>query len=87
MGAARDLFRQVGWAVHGKPDGYETLCRAAELWRAEGQPFRDGPRGVGCFLGRAHRRFQPQRIDFRQHGLAPRFDLPGFVGGVVLAVQ
>jgi hypothetical protein len=42
MGTARDLFRQVGWAVHGKPDAYETLCRAAELWRAEGQPFSAG---------------------------------------------
>ena len=42
MGTARDLFRQVGWAVHGKPDAYETLCRAAELWRAEGQPFSTG---------------------------------------------
>ena len=35
MGAARDLFRQVGWAVHGNPDAYETRCKAAELWRAE----------------------------------------------------
>jgi hypothetical protein len=42
MGAARDLFRQVGWAVHGKQDAYETLCQAAELWRAEGQPFSAG---------------------------------------------
>ena len=42
MGTARDLFRRVGWAVHGKPDAYETLCRAAELWRAEGQPFSTG---------------------------------------------
>src|SRR5689334_21643791 len=42
MGTARDLFRQVGWMVHGKPDAYETLCRAAELWHAEGQPFSAG---------------------------------------------
>jgi hypothetical protein len=42
MGAARDLFRQVGWAVHGKQDAYEMLCKAAELWRAEGQPFSAG---------------------------------------------
>ena len=42
MGAARDLFRQVGWAVHGNQDAYETLCRAAELWRVEGQLFSAG---------------------------------------------
>jgi hypothetical protein len=42
MGEARDLFRRVGWAVHGKQDAYETLCKAAELWRAEGQPFSAG---------------------------------------------
>ena len=42
MGAARDLFREVGWAVHGKPDAYEKLCKAAELSRAEGQPFSAG---------------------------------------------
>jgi hypothetical protein len=42
MGAARDLFREVGWPVHGKPDAYEALCRAAELWREEGQPFSAG---------------------------------------------
>src|SRR5271166_6588920 len=42
MSAARDLFREVGWAFHGKPDAYEALCRAAERWRAEGQPFSAG---------------------------------------------
>jgi len=42
MGAARDLFQQVGWAVHGNPTAYDTLCRAAELWRAQGQPFSAG---------------------------------------------
>jgi hypothetical protein len=42
MGAARDLFREVGWPVRGKPEAYETLCRAAELWRADGQPFSAG---------------------------------------------
>ena len=42
MSAARDLFRGVGWAVPGKPDAYEALCRAAEVWRAEGQPFSAG---------------------------------------------
>src|SRR5258708_21516994 len=42
MGAARDLFRQVGWSVHGNPDAYEMLCRAAELWRGDGQPFSAG---------------------------------------------
>jgi hypothetical protein len=42
MGAARDLFRQLGWAVHGNQGAYETLCKAAELWRAEEQPFSAG---------------------------------------------
>jgi hypothetical protein len=42
MGAARHLFLEVGWLVHGKPDAYQKLCRAAELWRAEGQSFSAG---------------------------------------------
>jgi hypothetical protein len=42
MGAARDLYLQVGWIVHGKPGAYDSLCKAAELWRADGQPFSAG---------------------------------------------
>ena len=41
MSAARDLFQQVGWSVHGKPEAYEALRKAADLWRAE-QPFSAG---------------------------------------------
>jgi hypothetical protein len=39
------------------------------------QRDRDEPRAGGRFLGRPGRRFQPQHIDFRQHGRAPWFAL------------
>ena len=42
MGAARDLYLQARLAVPGNEDAYETLCRAAGLWRAEEQPFSAG---------------------------------------------
>jgi hypothetical protein len=68
MGAARDLFRQVGWSVHGTPDAYEMLCRAAELWRAEGQPFSAGMamlRAVDAAWGRPELMLDAHRAALR----------------------
>src|SRR5262245_62888787 len=68
MGTARDLFRQVGWAVLGKPDAYETLGRAAELWRAEGQPFSAGMamlRAVDAAMGRPELMLDAHRAALR----------------------
>ena len=42
MGAARDLYLRARLAVPGNEDAYETLCRAAGLWRAEERPFSAG---------------------------------------------
>ncbi len=68
MGAARELFRQVGWSVHGNPDAYEMLCRAAELWRAEGQPFSAGMamlRAVDAAWGRPELMLDAHRAALR----------------------
>ncbi len=68
MGAARDLFRQVGWLAQHKPDAYETLCRAAELCRAEGQPFSAGMamlRAVDAAWGRPELMLDAHRAALR----------------------
>src|SRR3979490_179712 len=49
------------------------LDQSAERVRSHNrQRDRDEPR---CFLGRPRSRFQPQHINFRQHGHAPRLTL------------
>jgi hypothetical protein len=42
MGAARQLFIEVGWVRPGDEVAYQKLCSVAELWRGEGQPFSAG---------------------------------------------
>jgi hypothetical protein len=68
MGAAHDLFVEVGWAVYGKPEAYDKLCRAAELWRADGQPFSAGMamlRAVDAAWGQPERMLEAQQVALR----------------------
>jgi hypothetical protein len=68
MSAAHDLFVEVGWAVYGKPEAYDKLCSAAELWRADGQPFSAGMamlRAVDAAWGQPERMLEAQQVALR----------------------
>jgi hypothetical protein len=51
MSAARDLFGSVSRFIPRPNDNHEKLCRAAELWRSEGQYFSAGV----CMMDDAYR--------------------------------
>src|SRR5262245_1573459 len=93
MGAARGLFRQVGWAVHGDPNAHETLRRAAELWRAEGQPFSAGIamlRAVDAAWGRPELMLEAQRAavhDFERVVVEQPPDTPAALAAVHKLLQ
>ena len=42
MSKAHDLFVAVPWMATGNQDAYERLCKAAQLWRADGEDFSAG---------------------------------------------
>jgi hypothetical protein len=50
MSAARDLFGSVARSTSGRNDNHDQLCRAAELWRSDGQHFSAGV----CMLDACH---------------------------------
>src|SRR5438445_9704109 len=64
MGAARQLFLEVGWIVRPGDEGaYEKMRLAAELWRGEGQYFSAGiamSRALDFALGTPDRMLEAQ---------------------------
>jgi hypothetical protein len=72
MGAARDLFLEIGWNVHGNKIAHDKLCQAAELWRGEGQYFSAGiamSRASDAAWGSPDRMIDAQRaamVDFHR---------------------
>jgi hypothetical protein len=68
MSAALDLFVEVGLGVLGKPDAYDKLCVAAELWRGDGQFFSAGmamARAVDAAWGEPKRMLEAHRLALR----------------------
>jgi hypothetical protein len=73
MSIARELFLKVGpWLIAGGEEVYDTLTRAAELWREADQHFSAGVAMLGAFRaawGRPERMLEALRaalMDFQR---------------------